>query len=105
MAESACCKLVEYLNDLEAQEFKFHLENYPLEDGYKHIPRSKMEAADAMDIARAMVQTYQESRALQMAVKILDGISQKDLSLRIQNDMPEERMWIHCRGVREELRE
>ncbi|XP_065427807.1 NACHT, LRR and PYD domains-containing protein 3-like isoform X2 [Chrysemys picta bellii] len=92
MAESACCKLVEYLNDLEAQEFKmlkFHLENYPLEDGYKHIPRSKTEATDAMDIARAMVQTYQESRALQMAVKILDGISRKDLSLRIQNDMPE----------------
>ncbi|TFJ99324.1 Tripartite motif-containing protein 7 [Platysternon megacephalum] len=92
MAESACCKLVEYLNDLEAREFKMfkvHLENYPLEDSYKRIPRSKTEAADAMDIARAMGQAYQEPRALQMAVKILDGISCKDLSLRIQNDMPE----------------
>ncbi|KAM9113608.1 E3 ubiquitin-protein ligase TRIM7-like [Pangshura tecta] len=92
MAESVCCKLVEYLNDLEAREFKmfkFHLESYPLEDGYKRIPRSKTEAADTMDIARAMVQAYQELRALQMAVKILDGISRKDLSLRIQNDMPE----------------
>ncbi|XP_039365841.1 E3 ubiquitin-protein ligase TRIM7-like [Mauremys reevesii] len=92
MAESACCKLVEYLNDLEAREFKmfkFCLENYPLEDGYKRIPRSKTEAADTMDIARAMVQAYQEPRALQMAVKILDGISRKDLSQRIQNDMPE----------------
>lgn len=69
--------------------FKFHLESYPLEDGYKRIPRSKTEAADTMDIARAMVQAYQEPRALQMAVKILDGISRKDLSQRIQNDMPE----------------
>ncbi|XP_038237092.1 E3 ubiquitin-protein ligase TRIM7-like [Dermochelys coriacea] len=92
MAESASCKLVEYLNDLEAREFKmfkFHLENYSLEDGYKRIPRSKTEVADAMDIARAMVQAYQESRALQMAVKILDDINRKDLSLRIQKDMPE----------------
>ncbi|CAM5173586.1 unnamed protein product [Eretmochelys imbricata] len=91
MAQCASCKLIKYLNDLESREFqmfKFHLENYPLEDGYKRIPRSKTEVAEAMDIAWAMVQVYQESKALQMAVKILDGINRKDLSLRIQKDMP-----------------
>uniref|UniRef100_A0A8C8RUL1 Uncharacterized protein n=1 Tax=Pelusios castaneus TaxID=367368 RepID=A0A8C8RUL1_9SAUR len=92
MAGSMCCKLVEYLSDLEASEFKLfklHLEKYPLEEDCRRIPRSKTEGADATDIARAMVHAYEEPQALQMASKIFDGINRKDLSQRVQKDMQE----------------
>ncbi|XP_067388863.1 E3 ubiquitin-protein ligase TRIM7-like [Emydura macquarii macquarii] len=69
--------------------FKLHLEHFPVEDGYRRIPHSKTEGADTMDIARAMVQAYEEPLALRMVTKIFDGINRKDLSLRVQKDMPE----------------
>nr|XP_020663866.1 tripartite motif-containing protein 7-like [Pogona vitticeps] len=91
MSDSVKCKLADYLEDLlvkEFSKFKMHLEEYPLEDGYKRIQRRKTEKADAIDIARLMVNAYEERKALQMTVNIFDKINRKDLSESVRREMP-----------------
>ncbi|XP_048374253.1 E3 ubiquitin-protein ligase TRIM39-like isoform X1 [Sphaerodactylus townsendi] len=91
MADTVCCKLVDYLEELTEEEFKkfkMHLEEYPLEEGYKPIRRCKTEKAGAIEIARLMVRAYEEAMALQMTVKILDRINKKDLSAKVKQEMP-----------------
>ncbi|XP_042329578.1 butyrophilin subfamily 3 member A1-like [Sceloporus undulatus] len=91
MSNSVRCKLVDYIDDLrhdEYKKFKMHLEEYPIEEGYKPIRRSKTEKADATEIARLMVWAYEEAKALQMAVSIFERINRKDLSERVRREMP-----------------
>ncbi|XP_054851265.1 E3 ubiquitin-protein ligase TRIM39-like [Eublepharis macularius] len=91
MSNSVCCKLVDYLEELTEEEFKkfkMHLEDYPLEEGYKPIRRCKTERADAIEIARLMVRAYEEAKALQMTVRIFDRINKKNLSAKVQREMP-----------------
>ncbi|XP_053217334.1 E3 ubiquitin-protein ligase TRIM39-like [Podarcis raffonei] len=90
MSNSVCCKLVDYLDELTEEEFKrfkMHLEDYPLEQGYKPIRHCKTEKADLTEIARLMVRAYEEAKALQMTVNILDRINRKDLSAKVKQEM------------------
>lgn len=91
MADSVCCKLVDYLEEMTTEEFKkfkMHLEDYPLDEGYRPIRRCKTEKADTIEIARLMVRAYEEAMALQMTVRILDRINKKNLSAKIKREMP-----------------
>ncbi|XP_077171011.1 E3 ubiquitin-protein ligase TRIM39-like [Paroedura picta] len=91
MADSVCCTLVDYLEELTKEEFKkfkMHLEEYPLDEGYRPIRRCKTEKADVIEIARLMVRAYEEALALQMTVRILDRINKKNLSAKIKREMP-----------------
>ncbi|KAJ7313783.1 hypothetical protein JRQ81_005475 [Phrynocephalus forsythii] len=91
MSDSVTCRLVDYLEDLlvkEFKKFKLHLEEYPLEDGYRPIKRRHTEKAEAIEIAQLMVKAYEEQKALQMTVNIFDKINRKDLSERVQREMP-----------------
>ncbi|XP_063157037.1 E3 ubiquitin-protein ligase TRIM39-like [Candoia aspera] len=92
MSHTPCCKLVDYFEELsegEFKKFKMHLEDYPLEKGYKPIRRSKTEKATCVEIARYMTEAYEDAKALRMTVNILDRINKKDLSARIRKEMPE----------------
>ncbi|XP_039213773.1 E3 ubiquitin-protein ligase TRIM39-like [Crotalus tigris] len=92
MSHTPRCKLVDYFEELSEEEFekfKMHLEDYPVEKGYKPIRRSKTEKAAHIEIARYMIETYDDAKALKMTVSILDRINKKDLAARIQNEMPE----------------
>ncbi|XP_061444953.1 butyrophilin subfamily 1 member A1-like [Rhineura floridana] len=91
MSNSVSCKLVDYFDELTEEEFKrfkMHLEDYPLEEGYKPIRHCKTEKADPIEIARLMVRAYEEAKALQMAVNIFDRINKKDLSAKVRREMP-----------------
>ncbi|KAL7977266.1 hypothetical protein Chor_009215 [Crotalus horridus] len=92
MSNTPRCKLVDYfeeLNEEEFEKFKMHLEDYPVEKGYKPIRRSKTEKATHIEIARYMIEAYDDAKALKVTVSILDRINKKDLAARIQNKMPE----------------
>ncbi|ETE58721.1 Tripartite motif-containing protein 39, partial [Ophiophagus hannah] len=92
MSHTPRCKLVEYLeelNDDEFEKFKMHLEDYPVEKGYKPIRRCKTEKAAHVEIARYMIEAYDNAKALKMTVSILNGINKKDLATRIRKEMPE----------------
>ncbi|XP_026579462.1 E3 ubiquitin-protein ligase TRIM39-like [Pseudonaja textilis] len=92
MSHTSRCKLVEYLeelNDEEFEKFKLHLEDYPVEKGYKPIRRCKTEKAAHVEIARYMIEAYDDAKALKMTVRILNGINKKDLAARIQKEMPD----------------
>ncbi|XP_063157036.1 E3 ubiquitin-protein ligase TRIM39-like [Candoia aspera] len=92
MSHTPRCKLVDYFEELsegEFKKFKMHLEDYPLEKGYKPIRRSKTEKATCVEIARYMTEAYEDAKALKMTVNILDRINKKDLSARIRKEMPE----------------
>uniref|UniRef100_A0A670ZTC2 Pyrin domain-containing protein n=1 Tax=Pseudonaja textilis TaxID=8673 RepID=A0A670ZTC2_PSETE len=83
MSHTSRCKLVEYLeelNDEEFEKFKLHLEDYPVEKGYKPIRRCKTEKAAHVEIARYMIEAYDDAKALKMTVRILNGINKKDLA-------------------------
>uniref|UniRef100_A0A8D0GHJ3 Uncharacterized protein n=1 Tax=Sphenodon punctatus TaxID=8508 RepID=A0A8D0GHJ3_SPHPU len=91
MADSIRCKLEGYLTELQAGEFKrfkMHLEEYPLEEGYKRIPRYVIQEADSIDIASRMVRAYEEAKAVKMAINIFDKINRKDLSESARKEMP-----------------
>ncbi|KAJ6654822.1 hypothetical protein lerEdw1_006511 [Lerista edwardsae] len=91
MSTSIRCRLVDFLYELTEEEFKgfkMHLEDYPLENGYKAIPRCQTEMADPIEIARLMVSAYEEAKALQMTVNIFDRINRKDLSAKIRHEIP-----------------
>lgn len=92
MANSVLCRLIEYLHGITKKElkvFKLHLRDYPLEEGDMPIRYGKMEKADRADMARLMVNAYEDTKALQMTVRILDGINRKDVSEEIRKAMPE----------------
>ncbi|XP_007444356.1 E3 ubiquitin-protein ligase TRIM39-like [Python bivittatus] len=92
MSHTPRCKLVDYFEELsedEFKKFKMHLEDYPLEQGYKPIRRSKTEKAAYIEIARYMTEMYEDAKALKMTVNILDRINKKDLAARIRKEMPE----------------
>ncbi|ETE59918.1 Erythroid membrane-associated protein, partial [Ophiophagus hannah] len=92
MSHTPRCKLVDYLeelNDEEFEKFKMHLEDYPVEKGYKPIRRSKTEKAAHIEIARYMIEAFDDAKALKMTVSILDGINKKDLAARIRKEMLE----------------
>lgn len=91
MSTSVRCRLVDFLHELTEEEFKrfkMHLEDYPLEEGYKAIPHCKTEMADHIEIARLMIGAYEEAKALQMTVNIFDRINKKDLSAKVRHEMP-----------------
>ncbi|XP_070585755.1 NACHT, LRR and PYD domains-containing protein 3-like isoform X2 [Erythrolamprus reginae] len=92
MSHTPRCQLVEYFEELsedEFEKFKIHLEDYPVEKGYKSIPRYKTEKATHIEIARYMIEAYDDAKALKMTVRILDRINKKDLATRIRKEMPE----------------
>lgn len=70
------------------KRFKMHLEDYPLEEGYKSIPRCQTEVAGPTEIADLMVSAYEEAKSVQMIVNIFDRINKKDLSAKIRHEMP-----------------
>lgn len=91
MATSVRCRLFEFFDELTEEElkrFKMHLEDYPLEEGYKSIPRCQTEMAGPTEIANLMVSAYEEAKSLQMTVNIFDRINKKDLSAKIRHEMP-----------------
>ncbi|XP_034279037.1 E3 ubiquitin-protein ligase TRIM39-like [Pantherophis guttatus] len=92
MSHTSRCKLVEYFEELsedEFEKFKLHLEDYPVEKGYRPIRRCKTEKATHIEIARYMIEAYDDAKALKMTVSILDRINKKDLAARIRKEMPE----------------
>uniref|UniRef100_A0A0B8RWL4 Tripartite motif-containing protein 39-like n=1 Tax=Philothamnus irregularis TaxID=1899461 RepID=A0A0B8RWL4_9SAUR len=92
MSQTSRCKLVKYFEELsedEFEKFKMHLEDYPMEKGYRPIRRCKTEKATHIEIAQYMIEAYDDARALKMTVSILDRINKKDLATRIQKEMPE----------------
>ncbi|XP_032090368.1 erythroid membrane-associated protein-like isoform X2 [Thamnophis elegans] len=92
MSHTPRCKLVDYLEELNEEEFekfKMHLEDYPVEKGYKPICRSKTEKASHIEIARYMIEAFDDIKAVKMTVSILDRINKKDLAARIRKEMPE----------------
>ncbi|XP_070585701.1 E3 ubiquitin-protein ligase TRIM39-like [Erythrolamprus reginae] len=92
MSHTPRCKLVDYLEELNEEEFekfKMHLEDYPVEKGYKSIPRYKTEKATHIEIARYMIEAYDDTKAMKMTVSILDRINKKDLAARIRKEMLE----------------
>nr|XP_060639279.1 butyrophilin subfamily 3 member A1-like [Anolis sagrei ordinatus] len=91
MSDSVRCKLFHYIEDLrddEVKKFKMHLEEYPVEEGFKPIRRSKTEKADATELSRLMVTTFDEDKAVEVATNIFDRINRKDLSAKVRKEMP-----------------
>ncbi|KAM3823854.1 butyrophilin subfamily 3 member A1-like isoform 1-T3 [Vipera latastei] len=92
MSHTPRCKLVDYFEELSEEEFekfKMHLEDYPVEKAYKAIRRSKTEKATHIEIARYMIEAYDDAKALKVTVSILDRINKKDLAAKIRNEMLE----------------
>ncbi|XP_032094027.1 E3 ubiquitin-protein ligase TRIM39-like [Thamnophis elegans] len=92
MSHTPRCKLVEYFEELcedEFEKFKLHLEDYPVDKGYKPIRRCKTEKAAHIEIARYMIEAFDDAKALKMTVSILDRINKKNLATRIRKEMPE----------------
>ncbi|XP_032093580.1 apoptosis-associated speck-like protein containing a CARD [Thamnophis elegans] len=74
MAKSVRCRLAETLEDLTAVEleaFKANLNEFPVKDGFRNIPRGKLEKANAIKLSDLLVHHYCNDYAVEVAAKVL----------------------------------
>uniref|UniRef100_A0A8C7E4I2 Pyrin domain-containing protein n=1 Tax=Naja naja TaxID=35670 RepID=A0A8C7E4I2_NAJNA len=77
MAKSVRCCLVEALEDLtktELENFKANLNEFPVKEGFRNIPRGPLEKAGALQVSDLLVSYYNQDYAVEVAAKVLSDI-------------------------------
>nr|XP_023969692.1 up-regulator of cell proliferation-like [Chrysemys picta bellii] len=80
--------LLETLDNLEEHEFKrfkFKLGKTNLKEGVQAIPCGRLEKADALDVTKLLIHYYGEQGAVEVTVKVLGHINQRDLAERLRH--------------------
>ncbi|XP_006039116.1 pyrin domain-containing protein 1-like isoform X2 [Alligator sinensis] len=79
--------LLEALEDLEEQkfkEFKFKLDDIPVKDDCRNIPRGRLEQADRLDLTNMLISFYGQDYAMEVTIAVLEAINRKDLAFRLR---------------------
>ncbi|XP_033025017.1 apoptosis-associated speck-like protein containing a CARD [Lacerta agilis] len=87
MAKSARQRLMdalENLHDGELRKFKAKLAEIPLEEGHEHIPRGRLEKADAVDLPSLLIGYYKQDYALRLTAQVLEEIHCKDQAQKLR---------------------
>ncbi|XP_038260134.1 apoptosis-associated speck-like protein containing a CARD isoform X2 [Dermochelys coriacea] len=78
--------LVDTLEELgqdELKRFKAKLNAFPVKEGYSNIPRGRLEKADVLDVCDKLISYYREEYAVEVTVKLLTDINERDLADRL----------------------
>ncbi|KAJ8362349.1 hypothetical protein AAFF_G00378420 [Aldrovandia affinis] len=81
--------LLDYLKELEEQEFKefkWHLSQKVLK-GFPPIPKGEVKSLDKMDAVDVMVKAYRTEGALKISLSVLRKMTQHDLAQRLERDL------------------
>uniref|UniRef100_A0A8C0H294 Uncharacterized protein n=1 Tax=Chelonoidis abingdonii TaxID=106734 RepID=A0A8C0H294_CHEAB len=62
--------------EAQLKNFKSKLNEIPLQERYDNIPKGVLEKADPIELTDKMIQSYQETYAVVVAVKVLRAISE-----------------------------
>uniref|UniRef100_A0A8C0HEK9 Apoptosis-associated speck-like protein containing a CARD n=1 Tax=Chelonoidis abingdonii TaxID=106734 RepID=A0A8C0HEK9_CHEAB len=65
--------------EAQLKNFKSKLNEIPLQERYDNIPKGVLEKADPIELTDKMIQSYQETYAVVVAVKVLRAISENQL--------------------------
>ncbi|CAI5791016.1 apoptosis-associated speck containing a CARD [Podarcis lilfordi] len=87
MAKSARQRLMdalENLHDGELRKFKAKLAEIPLEESHEHIPRGRLEKADAVDLSSLLISYYKQDYALRLTAQVLEEIHCKDQAQKLR---------------------
>ncbi|KAE8578068.1 hypothetical protein XENTR_v10023318 [Xenopus tropicalis] len=88
MAKTARDLLLETLEDLgerQFKRFKGKLNDWEVPDGYKRIPKNRLEGADEGDVASAIISFYTESHAIEVALGVLAAIGEMNAHEKLNN--------------------
>uniref|UniRef100_A0A8C0H2D0 Uncharacterized protein n=1 Tax=Chelonoidis abingdonii TaxID=106734 RepID=A0A8C0H2D0_CHEAB len=69
--------------EAQLKNFKSKLNEIPLQERYDNIPKGVLEKADPIELTDKMIQSYQETYAVVVAVKVLRAISENQLASRL----------------------
>uniref|UniRef100_A0A8C3HH63 Pyrin domain-containing protein n=1 Tax=Chrysemys picta bellii TaxID=8478 RepID=A0A8C3HH63_CHRPI len=83
------------LGEAQLKNFKSKLNEIPLQKGYDNIPKGVLEKADPIELTDKMIQSYQETYAVVVAVEVLRAI----------NEVHQRAGWCVCVCVCERERE
>ncbi|XP_038260135.2 pyrin domain-containing protein 1-like [Dermochelys coriacea] len=78
--------LVDTLEELgqdELKRFKAKLNAFPVKEGYSNIPLRRLEKADVLDVCDKLISYYREEYAVEVTVKLLTDINERDLADRL----------------------
>ncbi|TFJ96977.1 perilipin-1 [Platysternon megacephalum] len=79
--------LVDTLEELgkdEFKKFKTKLNVFPVKEGYRNIPRGRLEKADVLDVCNMLISFYREEYAVEVTVELLTDINERDLADRLR---------------------
>ncbi|XP_064418051.1 apoptosis-associated speck-like protein containing a CARD [Latimeria chalumnae] len=68
------------LTGSEPKTFKWKLQDIKVKDGYKNIPKGKLEKADECDLTDLLISYYPDGYAAKVMKNVLDAINKKDLA-------------------------
>ncbi|KAJ8361954.1 hypothetical protein AAFF_G00409200 [Aldrovandia affinis] len=81
--------LLDYLKELEEQEFKkfkWHLSQKVLK-GFPPIPKGEVKELDKMDTVDKMVKAYRTEGAPKIFLRVLGKMNQNNLAQRLERDL------------------
>lgn len=68
------------LEDLEKEDlrrFKYKLNEFPINKGYKNIPRGQLEEADPLVLSHKLLSYYDEDYSVKVTAEVLKAINLK----------------------------
>ncbi|XP_027689211.2 apoptosis-associated speck-like protein containing a CARD isoform X1 [Chelonia mydas] len=76
--------ILEELGQDKFKRFKAKLNVFPVKEGYSNIPRGRLEKADVLDVCDNLISYYREEYAVEVTVKLLTDINERDLADRFR---------------------
>ncbi|XP_064418050.1 NACHT, LRR and PYD domains-containing protein 3-like [Latimeria chalumnae] len=75
--------ILSQLTEKENKKLKWKLQDIKVKDGYKNIPKGKLEKADECDLTDLLISYYPDGYAAEVMKNVLDTINKKDLAAKL----------------------
>ncbi|XP_050812961.1 uncharacterized protein LOC127052870 [Gopherus flavomarginatus] len=86
------------LGEAQLKNFKSKLNEIPLQNSYDNIPKGVLEKAHPIELTDKMIQSYQETYAVVVAVDVLRAINESQLASRLATNMKIAGAGVVCEG-------